>query len=186
MSPRIGLDLPAILEAAVEIADKQGIQEVTLASLAQKLNIRPPSLYNHVNGLQGLRTRLAIHGLEQLHSAMTNAAVGRAGEDAIRAMGEAYVEFARVHPGLYEATLLIPPTQDPDVEKTGSKIVELTVRVLKSFGLEGDMALHATRGLRSLFHGFASLEQKGGFGIPLDLNVSSVCSSMPFWRECTR
>jgi hypothetical protein len=35
-----------------------------------------------------------------------------------------------------------------------------------------EAALHAIRGLRSVLHGFASLEQKGGFGLPLDLDVS--------------
>lgn len=50
MSPRIGLTLPKIVETAAEIADTNGIQEVTLASLAQRLGIRSPSLYNHVKG----------------------------------------------------------------------------------------------------------------------------------------
>ena len=48
MSPRIGLTLPKIVETAAEIADTNGIQEVTLASVAQRLGIRSPSLYNHV------------------------------------------------------------------------------------------------------------------------------------------
>lgn len=50
MSPRIGLTLLKIVETAAEIADANGIQEVTLASLAQRLGIRSPSLYNHVKG----------------------------------------------------------------------------------------------------------------------------------------
>ncbi len=37
MSPRIGLTLQKIVETAAEIADANGIQEVTLASLAQRL-----------------------------------------------------------------------------------------------------------------------------------------------------
>ena len=48
MSPRIGLTLQKIVETAAEIADANGIQEVTLASLAQTLGVRSPSLYNHV------------------------------------------------------------------------------------------------------------------------------------------
>jgi hypothetical protein len=38
--------------------------------------------------------------------------------------------------------------------------------------LEEDEAIHALRGLRSLVHGFATLEISGGFGIPLDLDES--------------
>ena len=36
------------------MTDTQGLDEVTLAPLAKKLNIRPPSLYNHINGLPAL------------------------------------------------------------------------------------------------------------------------------------
>ena len=42
MSPRIGLTLQKIVETAAEIADTNGIQEVTLASLPQRLGyVRP-------------------------------------------------------------------------------------------------------------------------------------------------
>lgn len=172
MSPRIGLDLPAVLQAAAEIADKDGIEAVTLASLAKKLKIRPPSLYNHVDGLPGLRKKLAIYGLEQLNSSMTLAVIGRSGDDAVRAMGEAYVTFVRTHQGLYEATLFALDPQDPDMQRAGSESVELVLRVLSAYGLEDEAALHAVRGLRSILHGFASLEQRGGFGLPLDHDQS--------------
>jgi hypothetical protein len=43
---------------------------------------------------------------------------------------------------------------------------------LESFALQGEDALHATRGLRSLVHGFATLEAAGGFGLPLDCDES--------------
>ncbi len=172
MSPRIGLDLNIILQAAAEIADTQGIDAVTLALLAKKLDIRPPSLYNHVDGLHGLRKKMAIYGYEQLHNALVRATIGRSGDDAVRSLGAAYVAFARTHPGLYEATILVPDPRDPDVQKAGSEIVDLTVRVLHAYGLEDEAALHAVRGLRSILHGFASLEQRGGFGLPLDLDLS--------------
>ena len=36
----------------------------------------------------------------------------------------------------------------------------------------GDEAIHALRALRSVVHGFATLEAAGGFGIPLNLDES--------------
>jgi AcrR family transcriptional regulator len=172
MIQRRALDLQAVLQAAADMADEQGFDEVTLASLAQKLQIRSPSLYNHVNGLPGLRSKMAVYGLDQLYQLMMQAVAGRAGDDAVHAMGEAYVAFARKHPGLYEATLRMSDLQDPDVQRVGSGIIELVVRVLSTYGLEGDAAIHAVRGLRSLLHGFASLELKRQFGMPLDLDES--------------
>jgi hypothetical protein len=41
-----------------------------------------------------------------------------------------------------------------------------------SYGLRGEDALHAARGLRSVAHGFATLEVVNGFGSPLDLDES--------------
>jgi len=170
--PKVGLELSTILEAAGEIADRQGIAEVTLANLANKLGIRPPSLYNHFEGLSGLRKKLAIHGLNKLYEEMAEAAIGAAGTDAVLVMSQAYVKFARKHPGVYEATLLAPNPEDEEVQQAGAKIVELSVRVLEACHLEGEQAFHAVRGLRSILHGFSALEQKGGFRMDLDLDDS--------------
>ncbi|TMV46852.1 TetR family transcriptional regulator [Paenibacillus mesophilus] len=170
--PRIGLDLPTLLQAAADIADTEGIDGLSLATLAKKLNVRTPSLYNHVDGLPGLRAKLSVYGLELLHGKLTDAAVGRSGDDAIRAFGNAYLAFARSRPGLYDLTLRAPDPHAPDVVQAGKKLVDLLVRLMEGYGLEGDDALHAIRGLRSALHGFASLEQKGGFGMPLDLDKS--------------
>ncbi|MFF2449491.1 WHG domain-containing protein [Neobacillus sp. NPDC058068] len=170
--PKIGLDLTTILEAAGVLADQLGIHEVTLANLAKKLGIRPPSLYNHFDGLPGLRKKLAIYGIDMLYGVMADAAIGVSGTEAVLAVSKAYVNFAREHPGIYEATLLAPDPEDVDVQQAGAKIVDLSVRILQTYHLEGDRALHAVRGLRSILHGFSSLEQRGGFKMALDLDES--------------
>ncbi|MDF2790580.1 MAG: TetR family transcriptional regulator [Neobacillus sp.] len=170
--PKVGLELTEILEAAAELADQFGMQEVTLANLAKKLGIRPPSLYNHFEGLGGLRKKMAIYGIERLYEVLAPAVIGVAGDEAVMMISKAYVNFARKHPGIYEATLMAPDMEDEDVQLAGSKIVELTVRVLQAYKLEGDTALHAVRGLRSILHGFSSLEKSGGFKMGLDLDES--------------
>lgn len=170
--PKIGLEISFIIKVAGEIADQYGVQEVTLANLAKELGIRPPSLYNHFDGLTGLRKKLAIYGINKLYEVMADAAIGVSGTEAVLAVSQAYVNFARMHPGIYEATLLAPDPEDVDVQEAGAKIVDLSVRVLQEYHLEGERALHAVRGLRSILHGFSSLEQKGGFKMSLDLNES--------------
>lgn len=174
MSPRTGLDLNTILDTAANIVDTQGIDQITLASLAKKLNIRPPSLYNHVEGLNDLKKKLAIYSIKLLYNELTQAAIGRSGDDAVRAVGKAYTAFATSHPGLYEASLQAPTSQDDEDEYTltSNKIVELLVRVLQAYDLDDEMAIHAIRGLRSILHGFISLKQKGAFGLPLDTEES--------------
>ena len=173
MSPRIGADLNTIVQIAVEIADQDGFYEVTLTRVAQKLNIRPPSLYNHIDGLQELRKQMAIYGLHELYAVLleANASVKEL-DQGLHAIGEAYVGFARRHPGLYEATFQAPDPSDPEVERVSTDIVLFSVHFFSSYGLEGDEVIHATRGLRSLLHGFASLEQKGEFRMHLKRDES--------------
>lgn len=170
MAQRNAINLNTILQAATEIVDMSGVEELTLTSLAQKLEIRSPSLYNHFDGLHGLRRLLSIYGLEQLLTVLMHSAVGRSGDEAIREMARAYVSFTRSHPGLYEITFLAQ--QDPEMMKVGQEIVDLAIQVLKAYQLENSDVIHMARAFRSILHGFASLEQKGGFGLPLDLDAS--------------
>ncbi|WP_313637290.1 WHG domain-containing protein [Paenibacillus sp.] len=172
MSPRAGLDSRTLVIAAAEIADHEGIEAVTLAALANKLGVRSPSLYNHINGLQDLRTQLAIYGLGELSTTMTNAAKGLSGDAAVQAMGRAYVDFARSRPGLYETTLRAPDQANTELEAASDHILKLIIHVMEDYQLGEEGEIHAVRGLRSILHGFASLEQKGGFGMALDTNIS--------------
>lgn len=178
--PKVALDLATIIEAAAEIADQYGVQEVTLANLAKKLGIRPPSLYNHFDGLIGLKKELAIYGMNHLYSELAAASVGQSDEEAVIEFSKAYIHFARTHPGIYEAIMLAPDIKDPDVAAAGGRIVDLIVNALQVYHLEGDSALHAVRGLRSLLHGFSSIEQKEGFKLALDLDVSLILSVKAF------
>lgn len=172
MSPRAGLDTRTLVLAAADLADEQGMEAVTLAALAAKLGVRSPSLYNHVNGLKGLRTLLAIYGLEELRTVMAASSAGLSGDAAVHAMSRAYVEFARQRPGLYETTLRAPEQGNTALEEAGSKILSLILGVLADYKLGETGELHAVRGLRSILHGFASLKNQGGFGMPLDLEDS--------------
>ncbi|WP_068620257.1 TetR/AcrR family transcriptional regulator [Paenibacillus tuaregi] len=170
--PRAGLDTAAVIQAAAEIADAQGLDAVTLASVAQKLGIRSPSLYNHVSGLPGLKAKLAAHGLRMLHARLEAADRGLTGDEALLNLSRAYIRFAREHPGLYEGTLRAPDAQDYELQLVGGEMVQFLVDRLDGRGLSPEQQTHAVRGIRSILHGFCSLEQKGGFGIPVSLEES--------------
>jgi AcrR family transcriptional regulator len=172
MGARAGLDKAAVVRAATEIADAEGLNAVTLARLAATLGVRPPSLYNHVAGQEGLQHELALHGVQELGRRLGRAAMGKASDDALLAVADAYRAFAHEHPGLYAATQRAPDPADPAVVAAAGGVLEVVLAVLAGYGLEGEDALHATRGLRSLVHGFVSLEAGGGFGLPLDLDAS--------------
>ncbi|WP_339275805.1 WHG domain-containing protein [Paenibacillus sp. FSL W8-0426] len=168
MSPRQGLDRGALLNAAIQLADSDGFQALTLAALAQRLGVRSPSLYNHISGLPGLRQELALMSVQQLGHALTLAAAGRSGGEAIQAIAAAYTAFVREHPGLYEASFHAPDRDEPQLAAASSATLDLLLRTLQPYPLTKAEALHAVRGLRSLCHGFASIGAQGGFAMDFD------------------
>ena len=167
-----GLDRGAVIQAAEELVDVIGADQLTLAQLAEHLGIRTPSLYNHVAGLPGLRRELALRCTRELLARLQWATIGKAGEEAIVALGQAFRDYAREHPGRYACTHQPADLSDHELQEVQRSVVDLVLVLLKPYGLSGDDAIHVVRGLRSAVHGFISLELMGGFGIPLDLDES--------------
>ncbi|OLN21772.1 TetR family transcriptional regulator [Domibacillus antri] len=172
MSPRAGIDASSVLQKAAEMIDRDGYDALTIGQLAKELSIKPPSIYNHVGSLTELKQALALYGSAKLYEQMMDAAVGLSGDKAVYALGNAYVEFARKQPGLYEAAFRAPDLDAPDLKETQGKVVRLVVKVMTVYNLDEETTLHMVRGLRSMLHGFTSIEQSGGFGLPLHLNES--------------
>ncbi len=169
---RAGLDRAAVVEAATAIADEQGLRALGVVELARRLRVKPPSLYNHVGSLVDLRRELALAGMRGLGQRLTDAAVGRSGDEALRTMAHAYRAFARAHPGLYAAAQTAPPRADVEAQAAAGAVVEVVARVLAAYRLAGDESIHAVRAFRSALHGFVSLEAAGGFGLPADVDGS--------------
>lgn len=164
------IDHGRVIEAAVEASNTLGFDGVTLAAVAEKLNIRIPSLYNYFDGLNGLRRLLKIWAMTQLIDLMRRAAVGVSGDEALRAVAHAYRAFAHAHPGVYPAILRAYP-DDPELDVIAREILTLFATILKPYGFTSDSALyHSVRVFRSMVHGFVDLERQGGFGMPLDLD----------------
>ena len=170
--PRAGLSTAAVVAAAAEIADAEGLDRLTLARVAAAAGVRTPSLYNHVESLDDVRRRVALLALRDLADALRDAAVGRAGDDALAAMADAYRAYARRHPGRYAATQRAPAEGDEEMRAAAKGAVDVVLAILRGYGLEGDDAIHAARAVRSALHGFVALETGGGFGIPVDLDES--------------
>lgn len=168
----MGLTKETVLQAAASLADERGLHQVTLKELAARLNIKTPSLYTHVDGLQGLTTMLAVHGLRCLRDEIANAAVGLSGREAVHAMGSAYLRFAITHPGLYEATQCVSQWQDDTAAQLSDDILQLVGKVLAAFPQANQNMTHIIRAFRCVFHGFASLNQECGFGLPASVDQS--------------
>ena len=173
MGRKLGLTRDQVVEAAAEIADRDGLDALSLASVASALGVRSPSLYNHVNGLAGLRRQLSIHASGLLTAELTDSVGGLDSTQALRAIAEQLRSFARRHPGLYDSFLPAPtPDEDPEVAAALAEPVGVVGSVLGEMGVDPATMIPLVRALRASVHGFVDLEMRGGFGLPDDIDDS--------------
>ena len=166
------LDTEQVVEAAATLADLKGLDAVTLTRVAEKLGVRQPALYRHVDSYDALIRALGLRGREILAARLGEAAVGLAGDDAVRAMGRAWRAMVRDHPGLYAATDRYPCAGDAELEEAVGRVVQVLGLALVAYGLADDDRVHAARSMRSAFHGFTHLESGDGHPHPVDLDDS--------------
>src|SRR3989441_7458755 len=172
MSHRVGLDQATVVEAAARLVDEEGIEQLSLGRLAERLGVRTPSLYNHIAGLPGLKHDLALYCLRDVLNRLLRATIGKSRAEAIFALATAYRDYARETPGRYALTLQAPDPGDQELQAIARQLVDVIRAVLAPYRLSEEDAIHAIRGMRSLVHGFISLEVAGGFGMPVDQDAS--------------
>jgi AcrR family transcriptional regulator len=161
-----------VVKAAADLMDEDPSRDLTLAELARSLGVRTPSLYNHVGSLEVLRQEIAVYGARELADRLGSAAIGRSGATALVAIAWAYRDFAVRRPGLHQATQRAPEPDQTELMAAAESVLAILQRVLEPVGLSEIEQIHAIRALRAMVHGFVSLEQAGGFGMPVDLDES--------------
>jgi AcrR family transcriptional regulator len=157
---------------AAALADERGLDSVTLANLAERLHVRAPSLYNHIDGADELQNQLSLFALEALRNEIARAAIGHNGAAGLIAIANAYRMFAKQHPGMYGATLRASRPDDAAMQQVVGDMLDILRAVLAPFDLDEDLSIHAMRGFRSLVHGFVSLEAVNGFGLTQSIDES--------------
>jgi AcrR family transcriptional regulator len=173
MGRKLGLTREQVVEAAAEIADRDGLDGLSLASVASSVGVRSPSLYSHVDGLAGLRRQLSIHASGLLATELTDCVEGLESTQALRAIAEQLRSFARRHPGLYDSFLPAPtPEQDPEVAAALAQPAGVVGSVLAEMGVDPTTLVPLMRAVRASVHGFVDLELRGGFGLPDDIDDS--------------
>jgi AcrR family transcriptional regulator len=149
-----------------------GLSPLTLAALAERLGVRQPSLYKHIDGIDGLQRSLALRAKRELAQVLARAAVGRARDQAVAGVARAYRAWASEHPGRYALVQSAPVAGDEEDEVASATVVQVVLDILAGYRLHDDDAIDATRMLRSALHGFVTLEAGGGFGLALSVDRS--------------
>ncbi|KOV79699.1 TetR/AcrR family transcriptional regulator [Nocardia sp. NRRL S-836] len=169
MTVRRRLTTASVVDAALALLDEHGADGLTLAAVAARTGVATPSLYKHVASLAELKALVGVRVLEDMTGRFTTAVLGRSGDDAVETLMHEYRAYVREHPRRY-AAMPMDPLHDPVLKDAGAKLMEVLFATLRGHGLEGSEAVHATRRLRVVVHGFAHIESSGGFGLPEGLD----------------
>ncbi|GAB7037812.1 MULTISPECIES: TetR/AcrR family transcriptional regulator [Catenuloplanes] len=170
--PRAGLDRATVVAAGAALADEVGLAGLTMGLLAERLGVRTPSLYKHVENLEALHRGISIQAKAELGQALARATAGRSGADAGRAFADAWRRWALDHPGRYAAGDRLPAPGDEENLRVTNDLLQLLYDVLAGFDLHGARAVDAARAFRAALQGFTAIETAGGFGLPSDVDRS--------------
>ncbi|MEV4802877.1 WHG domain-containing protein [Nonomuraea sp. NPDC049421] len=159
---RAGVTAERLTQAAAELADEIGFQNVTVSALARAFGVKPAALYSHVKDLQDLRIRVAKLALAELADRAATALAGRSGKDALVAFANAYRDYAKEHPGRYAAAQL-EMDYETAADSAAPRHSEMTRAILRGYDLPDPAQTDAVRMLGAAFHGYVSLEMVGAF-----------------------
>lgn len=147
-----------IINAAADLIEANGVDQLTLARLAKQLGIKAPSLYRYVESKEKLLRAVNTHTTEALLSAIQSAHTHSHGSarERLLVLGSAYREFALAHPQCY--LLAFNNTRD-ELRPDEAYIVQLVLPVQELFvEISGEArVLTALRGAFALLHGYAML-----------------------------
>lgn len=95
----------SLLDAVDELATQFGLEAVSLRACAKRLGVSPSSAFRHYSDKRDLLTAFATRALLQLSDALSaaNAEAHREEQDALLAVGLAYIAFAIDKPAFFRA-----------------------------------------------------------------------------------
>ncbi|QBR71496.1 TetR/AcrR family transcriptional regulator [Beijerinckiaceae bacterium] len=91
----------ALVEAGLQLLEKRGPAHVSLREVSRVAGVSHNAPYRHFDSREALLAAMAADGFETLRAAMARAAEGKQSLERLRALGLAYVGFAREKPAVY-------------------------------------------------------------------------------------
>lgn len=167
--PRAGLSRARVVDLGLQVLDAEGWDGMTLGAVAALAGVAVPSLYKHVDGLPGLRREVARQCIAEFDAAL------RSADGDVAALARAAHAYGRAHPGRYTAVQGGSWSRGPgtaDLAAAMGAAVGTVADALRPHGLTAGHEVDAVRAVRALVHGFLTLEQVGGFGLPDDVGAS--------------
>ena len=161
--------LDQIVNAGREIVEADGIDGLTMQSIAERVGVKAPSLYKRIRNRNDLLRLVANDAAAELTRDLEAAAAGKDPRSDLVALARTFRRFARANPGAYSLIFAPLPDDaraDPEWSISASApVIRATERLA---GTED--ALEAARTVVAWANGFISMELGGAFRLGGDVD----------------
>ncbi|MFG6326525.1 MAG: TetR/AcrR family transcriptional regulator [Lachnospiraceae bacterium] len=171
--PRMGLNRQAVVNAAIQLIEDRGYKNFSMRELAERLQIKTASLYNHIESIDALYAEIGCYVISKLKDMLIFGIGDKKRDEAVGALADAYYSFAKAHPELYRIFMDLPVINDNFWFNAAGDIVNLIIQVLSEYRLDEEQKMHLQRVLRSIIQGFIVQEDVGCLNhFPVDVSES--------------
>ena len=159
-----------LLDVAEAMIAERGPAGLSLSEMARMAGVSSAAIYRHYADLDQLIGAVARRGFEDFAARLRGASAAvTPGQPGFRAMGSAYLAFARERPGAYAAMFSSPVNHnDPDLVRAGHVAFETLAgglgAALAPVGLSPAARLELAVKIWALAHGVATLTGAGRLG----------------------
>lgn len=161
--PKKGLTRDLIIDTALTLVDHGGPHACSMRELAEALDVKAASLYNHIAGMDDLMGQVGLRAVELRTAAQLDAIRNKIRLEALLALAETYHSFAMAHPHWDRTIMGLQRYLSPVLPQAGKLTLEPIMQVLDGYALSDEQKVHWQRMLRATMHGFCVHEHIGGF-----------------------
>lgn len=161
-----------IIQVAFSLSNEIDLNAITFTKIAEKLDIKYPSLYNHFNNMDNLKIEMIKYFLNELNLTLIKRLIGKSGKAAIKEFTHVYRDFAFKNRTVYEPFINIVNTKNEEVYLLAKETNNIIYQVLDSYIENKEQLIHKIRALKSLLHDFVSMSSRGYFDGDVNLENS--------------
>lgn len=179
-----------IIDAAVQLFEKGGIQAVSMRKIAERINYSPAAIYLYFKGKGDILMALVNQGFERLHARQMAIVHSENPQEYLLALCRAYIDFALDEPDYHFLMFFDPEVEVPQASeahkdspamKTFIKMQDAVSECYARGLIQGGDPLIATSAMVAAMHGMAAtLTGKRLVLIPEDRRASLVADVLRF------
>ena len=160
--PRANINEQVVLSEALALANNEGLEAVTVSSVARKLGVRPASLYSHVRDRDSHFVGIHKLALNELAERVSHDVAGRASTEALIALADAHRSLASEQPGTWA---ILQQAAPPEVVRSpeAERIATFILAVLRGYPLPESDLVHGVRFVSATINGFLTLSHIDAF-----------------------